>query len=132
MDTERLFQLVQKNFLFWLSRNIDYPLSPPDMVQVNFTFKCNLRCKMCSMYEQMQFLQSKDRQIEIDSDTFRKVIKETKELGVNNFLFIGGEPLLKNNIIDIVKFCHDAKFKSIAINTNMSLIHKCFNILNFS
>ena len=66
MNVKYIAQLSRRNFLFWLSRKLDYPLLPPDLVQINFTFRCNLRCKMCSMHEQMEYLQSQGRQVEID------------------------------------------------------------------
>lgn len=104
--------MIKRNFLFYLSRKINYPLAAPDAVQINFTFRCNLRCKMCSMYEQMNFLQTAGRQVEIDSDTFRKIIRETKELGTTTVLFIGGEPFLRQDIFDLVSYA-----KSLALNT---------------
>lgn len=112
MNIKYLTKLSYKNFLFWLSRKIDYPLLPPDMVQVNFTFKCNLHCKMCSMQDQMNFLQSQGRQIEIDSEAFRRIIKGTKDLGVENILFIGGEPFIRKDLFDLVRYA-----KSFSLNT---------------
>jgi MoaA/NifB/PqqE/SkfB family radical SAM enzyme len=48
-----------------------------------------------------------------------------------NVYFTGGEPLLRKDIVDVVKFCRETGFKSISINTNMSLIHKRFEILDY-
>lgn len=130
-DIKYLIGLSGKNFLFWLSRKIDYPLLPPDTVQINFTFNCNLRCKMCNMNEQMQFLQKQGRQVEIDSDTFKKVIKETKELGTKAILFIGGEPLVRKDLFDLVKYAKTLGLNTVIV-TNATLldednIEKCFN-----
>lgn len=131
MDKKRILYLVKRNLLFYLSRKIDYPLVAPDAVQINFTFRCNLRCKMCSMYEQMDFLQAQGRQTEIDSDTFKKVIRETKELGTNTILFIGGEPLLRKDIFDLVSYAKSLALNTIIVTNGVLLdgdnIRKCFD-----
>ena len=131
MDIKYLIQLSKRNFLFWLSRKIDYPLVPPDIVQVNFTFDCNLRCKMCSMYEQKKLLQSQGKQVEIDSDTFRKIIRETKELRTETILFIGGEPLLREDLFDLVDYAKKVGLNTVIVTNGVLLgernIHKCFD-----
>lgn len=130
MDKKRVLYLIRKNFLFYLSRKIDYPLIAPDTVQINFTFRCNLSCKMCSMYEQMNFLQSQGRQVEIDPDTFRKVIKETKELGAKTVLFIGGEPFLRKDLFELVNYAKSFGLGTVIVTNGVLLnkdnIRKCF------
>ncbi|HAB51843.1 MAG TPA: hypothetical protein DCE80_06690 [Ignavibacteriales bacterium] len=130
MDKKYLMNLVKNNFLFWLSRKINYPLIPPDMVQVNFTFDCNLRCKMCSMYDQKMFLANEGKQIEIDSDVFRKIIRETKELGTKTILFIGGEPFLRKDLFELVEYARGYGLTSVAVTNgvllNESTIENCF------
>jgi len=131
MDIKYLIQRGRKNFLFWLSRKIDYPLVPPDMVQLNFTFDCNLRCKMCSMEEQKKILNAQGRQIEIDSGTCRKVIKETKELGINLILFIGGEPFLRKDLFDLISYAKSLGLATSVVTNGVLLneynIHRCFD-----
>jgi len=131
MNIKYLTLLSGKNFLFWLSRKIDYPLLPPDVVQVNFTFRCNLHCKMCSMYDQMKFLQDQGRQVEIDANTFKKIIRETKELGTDNILFIGGEPLLREDIFDLVRYAKKLSLNVIIVTNGVLLnednIRRCID-----
>ena len=43
-------ELFKKNLGFWLSRKIDFPLVPPDTLQLSLTNLCNLRCKMCHVW----------------------------------------------------------------------------------
>ncbi|MFH1504525.1 MAG: radical SAM protein [Candidatus Omnitrophota bacterium] len=130
MNIKYLSKLCRSNFLFWLSRKIDYPLLPPDMVQVNFTFECNLRCTMCSMHQQKEFLKSQGRQVEIDSDTFRKVIRGTKELGTRAILFIGGEPFIKKDLFSLVSYAKSLGLSVIVVTNgvllNEEIIEKCF------
>lgn len=130
MDIKYLSALCRNNFLFWLSRKIDRPLLPPDMVQVNFTFDCNLACVMCSMRKQKKLLQSRGSRTEIDSDTFKKVIRESKELGVNNILFIGGEPFLRKDLFNLVSYAKNFNLNTIIVTNGVLLdennAEKCF------
>ena len=130
MNPKYLLGLIKRNTLFWLSRKIDYPLLPPDAVQVNFTFRCNLRCKMCSMEAQERLLKSLGRQVEIDSETFRKVIRQAKEIGSRSILFIGGEPFLREDIFELIDYAHRLGLSSIVVTNGALLkedaIKKCF------
>ena len=131
MNTKDLISLSWRNFLFWFSRKVDYPLVPPDTVQVNFTFRCNLHCKMCNMRNHMQQLENRGDRIEIDSDTFIKIIKESAELGIKNILFIGGEPFMREDLFDLVKYAKSLSlFVGIITNgvlLNRDIIDKCFD-----
>lgn len=130
MNTKYLLELSVRNLLFWISRKIDYPLIPPDVVQINFTFRCNLRCKMCSMHEQMEFLNSQGRQVEIDSVTLKKVIEGTKDLGAKAVLFIGGEPLLRKDLFELIAYAKSLSLGTVVITNgvllNEEVIERCF------
>jgi len=128
---ERKDELLGRNFLFWLSQYIDHPLLPPDMVQVNFSFRCNLRCRMCNMHEQMESMKKQNRQIEIDTPLFKKIIKDTKDLGTKTILFLGGEPFLREDLFELIKYA-----KGFGLNTslvtngvlmNEKIIKDCFD-----
>lgn len=95
MDKKRLAYLLKRNFLFYLSRKIDYPLVAPDTLQVNFTFRCNLRCRMCSMHERLEFFRSQNRPAEIEVATVKKIIAEGAAMGIRSLILIGGEPFLE-------------------------------------
>lgn len=128
---KRLSTLTRNNFLFWLSRRLDYPLCPPDVVQINFTFDCNLRCKMCRMYEQKEFLKGSGRQIEIDPQTLKKLIRDTKELGTKAVLFIGGEPFLKSGLLGLIAYARDIGLGTVVVTNgvllNGEIINGCFD-----
>lgn len=114
--------MIRRNFLFWLSRKIDYPLLPPDVLQINFTFRCNLRCKMCSMHERIEFLKSKDRPYELEIPTIKKIIKEAYDMGVRSAILIGGEPFLEPRIFELVSFANDCGMNGVTAVTNGTLL----------
>ncbi|MBN2482655.1 MAG: radical SAM protein [Candidatus Omnitrophica bacterium] len=121
MNILSVFDLLRKNSLFWLSRKLNYPLVAPDMVQINFTFDCNLKCKMCGMSEQKGFLKQAGRQVEIDSATVHKIIRETKELGVGTVLFIGGEPFLHKDIFDFTEQAKRLQLATVIVTNGVLL-----------
>jgi len=82
------------------------------------------------MYEQMNFLERQGVQVEIDSDTFRKIIKESKELGVSMLLFIGGEPFIRKDIFDLVAYAKSFGLATSIVTNGVLLsennVNKCF------
>ena len=127
---ERSDWLSGRNSLFWISRQIDYPLLPPDFVQVNFTFRCNLQCKMCDMRTQMEVNQKENKQTEIGTELCKKIIRDTKELGTRSIIFLGGEPLLRGDLFDLIKYASDFGLEPIIVTNGVLLndknIKKCF------
>jgi radical SAM protein with 4Fe4S-binding SPASM domain len=83
------------------------------------------------MYEQMKFLQGQGRQVDIDSNTFRKVIKEAKDLGAKAILFIGGEPFLREDLFELVSYAKRLGLGTVAVTNGVLLkediIEKCFD-----
>lgn len=130
MNRGEFQELSVRNFLFWLSRKIDYPLVPPDLVQINFTFRCNLSCSMCSMEEQRNFLLERGRETEIDLSTYKKIVRETKELGARGILLIGGEPFVSKDLFSFVKEARSNGINPIIVTNGTLLdeenILRCF------
>lgn len=130
-ERERIDWLLGRNALFWLSRNINRPLLPPDMVQVNFGFRCNLRCKMCNMHEQMESMKKQNRNVEIDTWLFKKIIKDTKELGAKTILLIGGEPFLREDLFELIKYARSFDLNTAIVSNGVLLkeknIEACFD-----
>jgi len=81
------------------------------------------------MEEQRQYLESQHRQTEINHETFRKIIRETKELGTKTILFIGGEPFIDKEIFDLITFAKSLGLSTVAVTNAVLLtgenIEKC-------
>jgi len=122
MDNKRLERLLDRNVLFRLSRKKDYPLFAPDTLQINFTFRCNLRCTMCSMHERMESFQAQNRPVDLDISTIKKLIKEGAEMKIPSLLLIGGEPFLDPRLFEMVSFAVDCGFSSIIVVTNGTIM----------
>jgi len=91
------------------------------------TLKCNFSCSYCDFADGEK---GKGLFPELDTQGTIELLRIIR-LASPNIYFSGGEPLLRNDIVDVVKYCHQAGFKSISINTNMSLIHKRMEILDY-
>jgi len=70
---------------------------PPIMI-FSITNRCNLQCKGC--YAQT-FRRSSDK--ELSNAKVRSIIEEARELGISFMVIAGGEPFVRQEILDITK-----------------------------
>jgi MoaA/NifB/PqqE/SkfB family radical SAM enzyme len=70
---------------------------PPIMI-FSITNRCNLRCRGC--YHQALRQSPKE---EMAQDKLRSIVAEAKELGIYFLVIAGGEPLVRQEILDITK-----------------------------
>ncbi len=98
----------------YLKTGIDY--TRPTQIYGLVNKRCNLRCKMCNCW--------RVKDVELPASVWIKTLKSLKEL-VGTFLinFSGGEPLLKKDFFEIVKFCQKEGIL-VGITTNGLLLNK--------
>ncbi|MDD5115942.1 MAG: radical SAM protein [Candidatus Omnitrophica bacterium] len=113
--------ILWRHFRFFLSRAVDYPLVAPDMLQLCFLFRCNLRCKMCTVQEKYEKARNAHEEYELDSGTVKDLIKQASDMGISKLFLIGGEPFLREDLFDIIKFAHRHKMGTIVF-TNGTLL----------
>lgn len=99
---------------------LEYPIS----AYVKVTSSCMLSCSFCS--------QGKEMKCTLSLELAKKILLDLKEMGIIQVTYTGGEPLLNNKILDIVKFGYDLGFKQTLV-TNLLDIYKRNNeqILNY-
>jgi len=78
------------------------------------TGRCNLRCKHCYA---SRFL--KEEQLSLKG--FEKILDEALEIGLGHVSISGGEPLVRNDILDILKLIRE-KGLTASLVTNATLI----------
>ena len=78
---------------------------------------CNLKCSYCD-----GLLEKKKNSIsQLNTNEVKKVIKILRQKF--DYIFItGGEPFIRDDIVEILKYTKKLKFKKIAINTNSILL----------
>lgn len=92
------------------------PLSAPVNVTWEITRHCNLNCTHCLSREQLKTCDD-----ELSFDECIKLIDELIDAGVFQINIGGGEPFMRDDIWDILKYCHDREFVT-CVSTNGSKI----------
>ena len=87
-------------------------------LRITLTNRCNVNCLYCH-HDGM--VKSKD---EMTADELYTICKIAKKIGVRKIRLSGGEPLLKNDIVEIVERIASLGFKDISMTTNGILLEK--------
>ena len=99
----------------------------PDNCDLILLENCMLRCKMCHMWR------AKDDVALVPTYFYQKFIDDLKDYfgSKMQILFVGGEPLLKPGILDLIEQAHKNGFFS-SLTSNGSLIdsQKAFSIMD--
>ncbi len=116
-----LFSLTTLNLIktTCISMIKDYPM----FCRLELTSKCNFRCEFCHIH----------RRANIDEDMTTKQILEIIDvlayIGISFLYITGGEPLIREDIEDILKYAKN-KNMYILLGTNGSLFKQKFNKIN--
>ena len=81
---------------------------------LNITDRCNLRCVMCKQWRQAD-------KNELSTEQWKNVILQLKNLGIKEINFTGGEPLLREDVFDLVEYAYSIGIVC-GITTNGSLL----------
>jgi len=85
---------------------------PPAFGVISPTMRCNLRCEGCYAFQYR-------RAGELTTEEFDSVISQCKDLGMYFFTISGGEPFVREDLLDMMEKHNDAFFQ---IYTNGTLI----------
>ena len=101
---------------------IDQFLRKINYLRVSVTDRCDLRCVYC-MKEKMNFLPKKEI---LSFEEIERLCDNFISLGVKKIRLTGGEPLVRKNIIDLIKNLNSKKIhtnlKEITLTTNGTLL----------
>lgn len=87
--------------------------SLPILMSIAVSDICNADCYHCSYFNGMHHEDKK----KLDFEELKDLIHQGQELGASVLNFVGGEPLLRKNICEIIK-CVDKNLSSTVIFTN--------------
>ena len=88
----------------------------PYMAELDITYQCNLRCRMCQRWRD-------PRQDELPLETYRDLAREFAEMGVHQISIAGGEPLLRADVFRIIEGFAE-RGMSVNLCTNGMLVEK--------
>lgn len=97
---------------------INKPLNAPLQVDLNVTNQCNLFCKYC--YAAANDLVKKENELTLDE--INLLFKDFSKMGVLKVQIAGGEPLMRNDILDIIELASHYKFATL-FSTNGVLLN---------
>lgn len=102
---------------FWLdihrsSKTKGFPLR----VMFELTYRCNFKCKHCYVPPGYR------KKSELNTEEVFSILGQLKEMGCFYLGFTGGEPFIRKDIIDILRFAKEKGFELI-IYTNGALIN---------
>ncbi|MEK6744138.1 MAG: radical SAM protein [Nitrospirota bacterium] len=72
--------------------------SLPELINIAVTDECNCSCHHCS------FLSMKKEDRLLTTEEVKSVVKQAQQLGVASVNFLGGEPLLRDDIVELVGY----------------------------
>lgn len=117
--------LLSKGFAksLWRSRKnlaadeAGHPLpAGPYMAELDVTYRCNLQCRMCQRWQDA-------RRDELSIEEYRDLAVEFDELGVHQISIAGGEPLLREDVFEIIAGFAE-RGMSVNLCTNGMLVEK--------
>ena len=103
---------------------VDQFLRKINYLRVSVTDRCDLRCVYC-MKEKMNFLPKSDV---LSLEEIERLCDNFIDLGVEKIRLTGGEPLVRKDIIHLIKNLNKKKsstnLKEITLTTNGTLLKK--------
>jgi GTP 3',8-cyclase len=91
---------------------------PVISLRISITNRCNVKCFYCHH----DGIVAQD--YEMSSEEIYRVAKIAKGIGVDKIRLSGGEPLIREDVVDIVRKLSKLKFRDISITTNGVLLGK--------
>ncbi|MBM4332811.1 MAG: radical SAM protein [Deltaproteobacteria bacterium] len=89
-----------------------YGFHPPFFLVISPTMRCNLNCYGC-------YAGDYDKSAELDTDLIHRLLQEAKEMGIYFITVSGGEPFIREDLLDIFAAHSDVYFQ---VYTNGTLI----------
>ncbi len=91
-----------------------YTLMPPLTGVFEITSRCNLQCPHCFVFPK--------NERELPTEDVKKIISSLKDLGILILLMSGGEPFIREDILQIIDHAASMKFSHVVIPSNCILI----------
>lgn len=106
------FRKILKIIINW---GLNYPLIIPYTVKLEITNLCNLKCIHCIANS------GKMLQNELSKKEIFTLINRCVQIGVINFGIVGGEPLLRKDIFEIIDYAVEKGLR-VTLSTNAILV----------
>ncbi len=89
----------------------------PIWVSLELTYQCPLKCVFCS--NPLDF--ESYREGELSTDEWKKVIRDAREMGAMQIGFTGGEPTLRKDLEELIRYADELGFYTNLITSGVGL-----------
>jgi len=89
----------------------------PKSATINITENCNSKCLYCDQWRNKKTSSLSYKQV-------KELYKKLLNAGIDELLFSGGEPLMRDDLPDIIGLAKQKGFKRVSITTNGLLINE--------
>ncbi len=90
--------------------------SPPRWLLAELTYSCPLQCPYCSNPTDYANLKK-----ELSTDGWKRVLKQSREMGAVQLGFSGGEPLTRKDLTELVSYSHDLGYYTNLITSGYNM-----------
>ncbi len=84
---------------YWILTNI-FKKEIPWVIELSVTYRCQCRCEHCSV---SNYISEAGEKKELTKDQIEDVLQQAVKMGIPKVDYFGGEPLLRKDIVDLVK-----------------------------
>ena len=115
-----LISLARRTGRNWFIRRV--PICPLISATIHVTDNCNSRCITCNQWE-------KNNEDEMTTEEIKQVLEQLRGMGCLGVRFSGGEPLLRDDIGELIAYARSLGFRQILLATNGLLLSRRKNEL---
>src|SRR3989338_5420572 len=72
----------------------------PWLIELSVTYRCQCRCEHCSV---SNYIAEAGKREELTKNQINDVLEQAVKIGIPKVDYFGGEPLLRKDIVDLVK-----------------------------
>lgn len=102
-----------------LENKIKDPFKRPVIsLRISITGRCNVKCLYCHHDGVLP------QDYEMNPDEIFQIAKIARDIGIEKIRLSGGEPLIRGDIVEIVKKISSLGFKDVSITTNGTLLER--------
>jgi len=100
----------------------------PTRLSLEITYHCNQKCLMCPQaaeisHDDSLLLKKRKTLRELSTEEIFSLISDAKRMGIKEFGLTGGEPFIRKDVVDIIKFIKNSKL-DCSVLSNGALITK--------
>jgi len=95
-------QKAHRMLKYWLANHV-FGKNIPWLIELSVTYRCQCRCEHCSVSDYLAEASCKHKD-EMALDEIKKILDEAAESGIPKIDFSGGVPLLRQDIVELVRY----------------------------